>query len=601
VQIRIFHHTAAMQSPNRVLGIEGGGTKTDWVLAMPAPAPESASPALALVPVQSGRLGPANLRLTPDPALSALFAALPSDPEAVGVCLAGCATDADRARLLSLAHRRWPDARIRVGSDRDSALAAAFGDQDGIVVMSGTGAAVHGRAGTRIEKAGGWGQLLGDRGSSYVIAMQGLRRVLSQYDLSQRVTPFARTLLETLHLRELQDLVQWAMQADKMSVARLAPCIVQAALAGEPEMLEVLQSEAGALAEFTRAVAGRLGTENPAVRLFGGTFCHHPSYVALFNYRLSVLLPKAAPELCTESGALGAAWLALRDAGSLPPKTAATQTSGPRIGPEDLSEAVTEQIHTGSAGLDRLSPEALVDLFLAEEPRVAQALTAARESLLAALLLVTRALENGGRLFYAGAGTSGRLGLLDAAEIPPTFGSDQVRAILAGGTSALVQAAEGAEDASAEGALTEEGLNSRDVVFAITASGRTPFALSALGKARSLGAGTILLSCNPRRAKTVPGWDVEIDLDTGPELLAGSTRLKAGSATKAALNLISTCTMVRLGRVRGNRMSHLRVTNVKLRERAVRTLVASLAVSEEEARNRLEATGWDLARCLAGQ
>ena len=165
----------------------------------------------------------------------------------------------------------------------------------------------------------------------------------------------------------------------------------------------------------------------------------------------------------------------------------------------------------------------------------------------------------------------------------------------------MVHAAEGAEDGSADEALSREGLAAGDVVFAITASGRTPFALSALRTARSLGAGTVLLSCNPRRAKTVPEWDVEIDLDTGPELLAGSTRLKAGSATKAALNLISTCTMVRLGRVRGNRMSHLRVTNAKLRDRAVRTLLETLALSPEEARNRLEAAGWDLARCLAGQ
>ena len=209
-----------MQSPNRVLGIEGGGTKTEWVLAIPSENVASGLPRTALYPVESGRLGPANLRLATDPALDALFACLPHDVPTVGICLAGCATEADRVRLLRLAQKRWPNSQIRVGSDRDSALAAAFGTRDGIVVMSGTGAAVHGRAGGRIEKAGGWGQLLGDRGSSYVIAMQGLRRVLSQYDLSQKVSPFAHTLLGTLHLHELQDLVQWVMQADKMSVAR---------------------------------------------------------------------------------------------------------------------------------------------------------------------------------------------------------------------------------------------------------------------------------------------------------------------------------------------------------------------------------------------
>ena len=601
-----------MQSPNRVIGIEGGGTKTEWVLATPSGSHPSGPPRESLVPLDSGRLGPANLRLTSDTALASLLSELPPDIDAVGLFLAGCATAPDRERLLRLARERWPSARIRVGSDRDSALAAAFGSMDGIVVMSGTGAAVHGRSGARIEKAGGWGQLLGDRGSSYAIAMQGLRRVLSQFDLTQTVTPFARRILDTLGLGQLQDLVQWAMQADKMAVARLAPCIVDAALGGDPEMLEVLQAEAGALADFTRAVAGRLEMESPAVRLFGGTFVHHPSYAALFNYRLSVLLPGATQDLCSDSGALGAAWLAIRE-GEPPASsgTAAEAHPGLRLDPAQpatalssrpagLAHAATEQAHPRSADLDRMPPGALVDLFLSEEPRVAAALSGARHSLLTALEIITKVLQTGGRLFYVGAGTSGRLGLLDAAELPPTFGTKPglVSALLAGGPEAMIQAAEGAEDRSSAGILAAQGLTRHDAVLAITASGRTPFALTALETARSVGAKTLLLTCNPSRFRTLPGWDAEIDLDTGPELLTGSTRLKAGSATKAALNLLSTCAMVRLGRVHGNRMSHLRVSNDKLRDRAVRTLAEAFGLPPEAARQRLESASWDLSRCL---
>src|SRR4029077_11371363 len=152
---------------------------------------------------------------------------------------------------------------------------------------------VHGRKGPRIEKAGGWGHLLSDRGGGYDLARRGLRLVLTDFDLNQRITPLAEEILRTLGLNRLQDLVGWAMQADKMSVARLAPAIFHAAKHGEPEMLATIQAGATVLAEFTRAVAQRLGLLDAPVRLVGGLFTHHDEYVSLFKYRLSTLLPQA--------------------------------------------------------------------------------------------------------------------------------------------------------------------------------------------------------------------------------------------------------------------------------------------------------------------
>jgi len=226
-----------MESPKRILGLEGGGTKTNWVLL----AGDGAV-------LREGLLPAANLRLITDGTLIDLFSVLPHDVTHVGAFLAGCATEDDRARLYALAVRSWPGVRIAIGSDRDSGLATAFRDGDGIAVIAGTGAAVHGRKGDQIEKAGGWGHLLGDRGGGYDLARRGLRLVLTHYDLNQEITPLAEEILRTLSLNRLQDLVGWAMQADKMSVARLAPAIFHAARMGDAQMLSTIETGAELLA-----------------------------------------------------------------------------------------------------------------------------------------------------------------------------------------------------------------------------------------------------------------------------------------------------------------------------------------------------------------
>jgi N-acetylmuramic acid 6-phosphate etherase len=224
--------------------------------------------------------------------------------------------------------------------------------------------------------------------------------------------------------------------------------------------------------------------------------------------------------------------------------------------------------------------------------------------------MVTESLRNGGRLFYVGAGSSGRIGVLDASEIPPTFGAspDRVQGIIAGGVTALYRSVEGAEDEESAGALAlrERETKNGDVVIGITASGRTPFVLGALAYAKSLGVRTILLTCNPGsvaggddpggpRSPIAPTTiDLVIALAVGPEVVTGSTRLKAGTATKVALNIVSTGAMVALGKVRGNLMIDLHTTSAKLRDRAVR-VVADLAQCDyDSARRQLEAADWNL-------
>jgi N-acetylmuramic acid 6-phosphate etherase len=311
---------------------------------------------------------------------------------------------------------------------------------------------------------------------------------------------------------------------------------------------------------------------------------------------MDVLMPEARVSVCSESGAVGACWLGARDFFELEPRPE------PEIDISELATALTEQPNPRSSGLDVMPTPQIVDLFISEEARVADALREARLPLIAAIELVSDALRNGGRLFYVGAGTSGRLGVLDASEIPPTFGTDPqwVQAIMAGGSGAIYRAEEGAEDQSEGGALAviERGVRPSDVVCGISASGRTPFVLGALRQARELGARTMLIACNPARQRRTVPWNVEIDLATGPELLAGSTRLKAGTATKCALNILSTATMVRLGKVRGNLMSSVMVSNAKLRDRALRLVGALRGLSRPEAEALLEENGWDVRRCL---
>ncbi len=572
-----------------ILGIEGGGTKTEWCLLKPG---ENAN--------RSGLLPAANLRLIGDEALDQMLRLLPQEVDAVGVYLAGCVTPGDHARLEGIARRVWPAATLAIGSDRESGFAAALPQGEGVAVIAGTGSAITGKRGSRTDNAGGWGHLLGSKGSGYDLAMQALRAVLWHYDLTRRITSPGEAILARLGLNRLEDLIAWAADAEKMAVASLAPVVFEAAEQGDRAMEAIRDTGAQTLAEGAIAVAQRLGLKQPSIRLQGGLFVHYAPYVERFRERVAAVFAQADVAVCSRSGAHGAAELAARRLG-VEVKVADLSASLPEDAAA-LATAATEQVNPRSAHLSSLKPLELVDLFVEEERHVTAALAAAREPLAAAIEVTANALRHGGRLFYIGAGTSGRLGVLDASELPPTFGvaPQLVQAIIAGGESALRRAAEGAEDHAEAGsfAMLDRGVRAGDVVCGIAASGRTPFVLGALGEARANGAHTLLLTCNPQRPRHDPPWEVEIDLPTGPELLTGSTRLKAGTATKVALNLLSTGVMIALGHVRGNLMSGVRASNAKLRDRAIRLVAQARGESREEAARRLEEHGWEVAAAL---
>ena len=255
---------------------------------------------------------------------------------------------------------------------------------------------------------------------------------------------------------------------------------------------------------------------------------------------------------------------------------------------------LTEQANPDSQELDRLSPLGFVDLVNQEDQQTLAAIAGAREALADAITRTTAALEQGGRLFYIGAGTSGRLGVLDASECPPTFCTDPelVQGIIAGGAGALVRSSEGLEDIAEDGAaaIAERRVHVHDVVVGITAGGTTPYVHGALKAAQQRGATTVFIACVPSDQVPVD-YDVDIRLLVGPEILAGSTRLKAGTATKMALNILSTGAMVQLGKIYRNRMVDVSVTNSKLRDRAIRILSDLTHLSREAASELLDKSG----------
>ena len=255
---------------------------------------------------------------------------------------------------------------------------------------------------------------------------------------------------------------------------------------------------------------------------------------------------------------------------------------------------LTEQPHPRSTDLDALSTAALVELFCDEDRRPQEAVAAAAPALAQAIDAITARLARGGRLFYLGAGTSGRLGVLDAAECPPTFCSppELVQGVLAGGAAALLRSSEGLEDLRDAGRddLVARGFQPGDALVGIAAGGTTPYVHGGLAHAQQIGALAIAMACVPQDQVTMP-CDIDIRLLTGPELLAGSTRLKAGTATKMALNILSTGVMVRLGKVYGNRMVDVAVTNSKLEDRALRMLQDLGGIPRPQGRQWLQRSG----------
>jgi len=482
----------------------------------------------------------------------------PVDELIVGAAGALAAPDAARALGDALLASLRAE-RVAVTSDAVIAHAGALNGEPGVVLIAGTGvAALAIDADGALRTADGWGPWLGDEGGGAWIGAAGLRAALRAHDGRGPST----TLLDAAHARFGAPQTWPAQLTGPAAVASFAPDVLAAE--GDAAALAIVRAAANALAATARAVG-----PGP-VAMVGGL-----AGFTVLREQLDVV-PAAGDAL---DGAL-------RLGAIHEPHVIRMRAVPKAVAVQGLDALATEGSRPGLDDLDARPIGELVALLVAAEGEAHGAVVAAVPRITTAAEAIVARLERGGRLIYVGAGTPGRLGVLDAAECVPTFGTDLVRGVIAGGPAALTASIEGAEDAFDAADLKD--LTAADAVVGITASGRTPYVLGALDHARAVGALTVAIVNNPGSEASA---DLVIELLTGPEVLAGSTRLTAGTAQKVVLNALSTSVMIALGKAYGPRMVDVRPTNAKLRRRAVRMVRDAAGVDEQAAAAALAAAG----------
>ena len=576
-----------------LLGIEGGGTRTTALLA-DARGRE----------IQRAIFGPGNVRLLDDRALRRLLRQISKQfesPDAIGLGLAGARHAKDRTRVQAAVAKIWKATPCKVTHDLKIALTGFNAKETAVLVLSGTGSCCFGKAAEgRTAKMGGWGHILGDKGSGFEIGLRALKAVVFYFDRDGTWSRLGERLLTATGTNEPDDLIDWVVTADKHAVAALAPEVFDAAKKRDRIARDILKGAAGMLAKDAVNCARKLASKKTPVHfvLAGGVLRSQPAFARKVRQDIRDRWPQATVQVQKHEGA----WGAIELAKNLLKNTAQSITPSTRTLRPSTHIPATEQRNPRAMELDQLSLPEAVDLMLKEEQRAAKAVRTEGKTIARLAGWVAKALADGGRLFYVGAGTSGRLGVLDASECPPTFRArpEQVQGIIAGGPRALTEAIEGAEDDADAGgrAIQFRGVTQKDVVIGIAASGNTPFVWGALKTAAQRGARTALICFNPtlkRRAK-VPHLILAPDI--GPEVLTGSTRLKAGTATKLILNCITTLAMVRLGKVAGNLMVDVDPKNEKLRDRAIRIVMTLSEVDATTAQEALAKHGWMVQRAL---
>jgi N-acetylmuramic acid 6-phosphate etherase len=625
--------TLQSENPGRsFLGIEGGGTRTIAVLA------DGAGHTLDRL-----ETGPSNMKLLTDGQLIRHFRSLAKAlacPDALGIGLSGAWVEADFQRIRSAAAKVWPSVPCYATNDLETALTAACRSgaerRDAqVLIVSGTGSCAYGKtAKGEALKVGGWGHVLGDEGSGYDIGLQALRAVVAEYDQGRAWPELGRRILRALVLNEPNDLIDWAQSASKAQIANLALEVFAASQCRDKVARLILARAARSLARDGAACARRVAKPGTAVQfvLSGSILLKQPRFAAQVGREVRKLRPAAVVTSLERESVWGAVELARRAAraeahhpqppvrspqSAVPPSSVAAwrRVDGPQPergrGATDSRAVVhstrpspTEQRNPRSMDLDKLGVRQAIELMLREDAQIPKKLLAEAPRIEQVVQAVARAFRRGGRLFYAGAGTSGRLGVLDASECPPTFGTspELVQGLIAGGQPALWSSVEGAEDDAAAGAraLEQRGIGARDIVIGIAASGTTPFVWGALEAAKQRGATTVLVCFNP--FLSIPRHlrpAILISPNLGPEILTGSTRLKAGTATKLLLNLFTTLAMVRVGKVRSNLMIDLNPANTKLRDRAVRIVQDLTGVAYAPAERALQGSGWVIKKALA--
>ena len=562
--------------------------------------------------------GAGNVRLLNDAQLLALFRTLRSvhekltPPSAIGIGMAGARVESDRERVRRAAARIWPNVPCVAVGDLDTALAAAEIDERVghdklsaiVVALSGTGSCFFGKnARGHYVKVGGWGHVVGDKGSGYEIGLRALKAVLFYFDRDGKVPLLGQRLLRALLLNELNEIPPWALAASKTDIAALAREVSAAAAQDDRIARDILNGAAHSIANDALTCGSRLTARGRRVKfvLAGGVLLNQPGFQRQVGRQIRSRWRRAEVVPLKHEAALGAISLAkeLLSKAQVPKsKVAPVPSQSPHWTSEiQLLNSPTEQRNPRSMNLDRLPLRKAIRLMLTEDEEIPAAILAQEKQIERAVQHIVHSFKRGGRLFYVGAGTSGRLGVLDASECPPTFRTDPdlVQGIIAGGQTALWRAVEGAEDDPSAGAraVTSRAVNARDTVVGIAASGRTPFVWGALDEAKKRGATTILVTFNPNlKIPREHQPDILIAPNVGPEILTGSTRLKSGTATKLILNIFTTLAMVRTGKVLSNLMVDVKATNTKLRDRAVRIVRTLTGAEENSARSALERTHW---------
>lgn len=585
-----------------LLGIEGGGTRTSVLLV------DSTTDTV----LTSLTLGPGNLHLLSREALwerlEEIRRELRVTPDRIGIGFAGVRSEGDRERLTAAVTRAWPGVPAIVTDDLVLALEAVTrsGECEAqVLVVSGTGSCCLGRNREgRVVKVGGRGHVIGDRGSSCDIALHALRSIVTISDIRADWPPLGAEILTFLQMNEPESLIEWSSVASKTELASLARVVFEAAASRQDEIaLAILKRAAERLAKDTVTCASRVAGRGQKVQfvLNGSVLLKNLVFAEGVIARIREAWPNGEITRLERPGVWGAVEMARREDVEVSTLTSVDEAQ-PLTGRHEAAQSwrpvavsPTEGRHPKSMNFSELALADAIRLMLEEDEMIPEKILAESEHIEWTVRQVVRAFANGGRLIYCGAGTSGRLGVLDASECPPTFRTpaNLVQGIIAGGRTALWSAVEGAEDDHEAGkrAIISRRITEDDVVIGISASGHAPFIWGCLGEAKDRGATTVLVCCNPAY-RDHPLLDGAILPDTGPEVLTGSTRLKSGTATKLVLNLITTLAMTHSGKVMGNLMIDLNPSNGKLRNRAVRIVHDLTGADEATALATLERNGW---------
>ena len=588
--------------PTAVLGLDGGGSNTRVVILN-----ENGTV------LGEGRGGPANIRAVDvkiaqtslnDAIQQALDSAniSPNQLSAANWALAGAGRAAAIAIYQSIARELLPSVKTSIVKDAEATLMGALGSRRGLIIIAGTGMIAYGEDGRgNSVRAGGWGTHL-DEGSGYALGIAALRAVAAEADGTGLATDLTSKVRTYLNIDESIQLVPWLYdpQRKPSDVAALAPLVLDAAEAGDSVATNLVARAADSLADTAVAAYRKLQQKDERLPIsYGGSLIEKSSfYYGIVDQAIRTRLPEASLQPPLEKSVIGSAALALAELGI----TLLQPTKAPVSGKSNLRSSEQQNCLTMKIDLCT-SLEIAGAMHLADQQAVAS--VGSQLTTIASVIdAIVPRMEQGGRLIYVGSGTSGRLGILDASECPPTFNAspEQVIGLVAGGTSAEKRPQKGAEDSATDGAraVLDLSIQPNDTVVGIAASGRTPYVIGALEAARKAKALTVAVTCNLPAPIAQPAQYTIAPL-VGPEVITGSTRLKAGTAQKLVLNMLSTGIMIRLGKTYGNLMVDVQQMNKKLEKRAQRIVSQACNLSADAAAAHLQQAQGDVKTAIVMQ